>query len=242
MIKIFFTILFLILAGCNPGDDGFAPDNPIIILTFDDGHRSIYDLAFPEMQKYGYPGVNFIPSGWINRSGFLTLDEVREMEQLGWETGGHSVTHANLTTIPIDSARSEVRLNYESLVGYGLMHRTFALPAGHSNAEIDKIILEYFDIIRTSHNERYRLPLNISKLGYYQAEDNDDTNSLLLRVTHGINEGESIIIIGFHQFTDGEPTFITMLRMSAFRGFLNGIKERNLEVLTLSSAIDRVVK
>jgi peptidoglycan/xylan/chitin deacetylase (PgdA/CDA1 family) len=194
------------------------------------------------MQKYGYPGVNFIPSGFINQLEFLTLDEVREMEQQGWETGGHSVTHANLTTISIDSARSEIRLNYEQLVGYGLMHRSFALPAGHSNEEIDAIILEYFDIIRTSHNERYRFPLNIKKLGYYQSEDNDNANSLLLRVTHGINEGESIIIFGFHLFTEGEPTFITMLRMSAFRGLLSGIKERNLEVLTLSEAIDRLVK
>jgi peptidoglycan/xylan/chitin deacetylase (PgdA/CDA1 family) len=241
-MKIFSTIFLLILAGCNVGESEFAPDSPLIILTFDDGHRSILDLAFPEMQKYGYPGVSFIPSGWINGPDFLTLDEVREMEQQGWETGGHSVTHANLTTIPVDSARSEIRLNYEHLVGYGLMHKSFALPAGHSNSEIDEIILEYFDIIRTSHNERYRYPLNITKLGYYQAEDNDDANSLLLRIAHGINEGESMIIFGFHQFTEGEPTFITMLRMSAFRGLLNGIKERNLEVLTLSAAVDRLIK
>lgn len=241
-MKVFATIFFLTLAGCNLAESDFITNSPIIILTFDDGHRSIYDLAFPEMQKHGFSGVNFIPSGWINGLDFLTLDEVREMEQHGWETGGHSVTHANLTTIPIDSARSEIRLNYEYLLTFGLMHRSFALPAGHSNAEIDEIILEYFDIIRTSHNERYRFPLNISKLGYYQAEDNDDANSLLLRVAHGINEGESIIIFGFHQFTENEPTFITMLRMSAFRGLLQGIKERNLEVLTLSEAVDRLIK
>jgi peptidoglycan/xylan/chitin deacetylase (PgdA/CDA1 family) len=241
-MKIFTTIFLLTLAGCNVDESEFAPDSPLIILTFDDGHRSIFDLAFPEMQKYGYPGVNYIPSGWINGPDFLTLDEVREMEQHGWETGGHSVTHANLTTIPVDSAKSEIRLNYEYLVGYGLMHKSFALPAGHSNSEIDEIILEYFDIIRTSHNERYRYPLNITKLGYYQAEDNDDANSLLLRIAHGINEGESMIIFGFHQFTEGEPTFITMLRMSAFRGLLIGIKERNLEVLTISAAVDRLIK
>lgn len=234
------VILLLLLAGCDFGESDVAPDSPLIVLTFDDGDRSIYELAFPEMQRHNYPGVNFIPSGYINNEQFLSLDEVREMEQNGWETGGHSVTHANLTTITLDSAKSEIINNYEQLIQFGLKHRCFALPAGHSNAEIDAIILEYFDIIRTSHNERYRYPLNVAKLGYYQAEENDDANSLLLRIAHGTTEGESLIIFGFHLFTLNDPTFITMIRMSTFNEFLNGIKMRNLEVVTLSEAVDKL--
>ncbi|MFQ5797742.1 MAG: hypothetical protein ACE5H0_03495 [Bacteroidota bacterium] len=36
--------------------------SPLIVLRFDDGHASIYQLAFPATQRYGYPGMNFIPS------------------------------------------------------------------------------------------------------------------------------------------------------------------------------------
>jgi peptidoglycan/xylan/chitin deacetylase (PgdA/CDA1 family) len=236
MRKLFWILI--LITGCDLGEGNISRTSPLIILTFDDGHRSIYELAFPLMKQYGYPGVNFIPSGWINRDKHLTLSEVREMEAWGWETGGHSVTHANLTTITLDSARTEIIENYKHLVSFDLKRRCFALPAGHSNAEIDEIIFEYFDIIRTSHNERYRYPLNTSKLGYYQAEDHDDVNSLLMRVAHGIAEGECLIIFGFHQFTNDEPTFITMLRISAFEGLLKGIKERGLQVVTLSDAVD----
>lgn len=238
MRKFIWTLL--LLAGCNLGGNDTPPNSPLIVLTYDDGDRSIYELAFPEMNKYGYPGVNFIPSGWIDIAEKMTLSEVRALEEAGWETGGHTVSHANLTTIPLDSARSEIRRNYEQLVNYSLNHRCFALPAGHSNNETDNIILEYFEIIRTSHNERYRYPLNVSKLGYYQVQDNDDANSLLMRVAHGINEGECLIIFGFHLFTTGEPTFITMFRMSDFSEFLGEIKKRNLEVVTLSEAVDRL--
>lgn len=237
-----FLLILLLVTGCDFIDKDVSVKSPLIVLAFDDGNKSIYDLAFPLMQQYQYPGVNFIPTGWINNPGAINLDEVRELENAGWETGGHTVTHANLTTIPLDSARAEIHNNYQQLVELGLTHRCFALPAGHSNPEIDIIIKEHFDIIRTSYNERYNFPLNKDRLGYYQVQDNDDENSLLLRVTHGIAEGECLIIFGFHQFTVNEPTFITMMKISIFQNFLEGLKKRNLEVVTLSEAVDRLSK
>ena len=170
----------------------------------------------------------------------MTLDQVRTLENAGWETGGHTVTHANLTTIPIDSVRWEIKKNYEQLIEYGLKHRCFALPAGHSNEIITAIIKEYFDIIRTSQNERYSYPLNLDRLGYYQVQNNDDANSLFMRVAHGINQGECLVIFGFHQFTTGNTDFITKIKLTIFKEFIVGIKERNLRVVTLSEAIDQL--
>ena len=71
-------------------------------------------------------------------------------------------------------------------------------------------------------------------------QDNDDENSLLMRVNHGISEGECLIIFGFHQFTDNEPTFICMMKISIFQKFLEGLKNLNLEIVTLSEAVDRL--
>lgn len=230
--------LILIFSGCNLVNSNETVNSTLIVLTFDDGHKSIFELAFPIMQKYDYPGVNFIPSGWIDKQDWLTLDQVRALENAGWETGGHTVTHANLTTIPIDSARSEIHKNYEQLVGFGLKHRCFALPAGHSNEKTNSIINKYFSIIRTSQNEHYSFPLNLDRLGYYQVQNNDDPNSLLMRVAHGINIGERLIIFGFHQFTPDDADFVTKIQLSVFKEFLEGINKRNLQVVTLSEAVD----
>jgi peptidoglycan/xylan/chitin deacetylase (PgdA/CDA1 family) len=240
-MKWFILILFL-FAGCNPVNNEDSYKSPLIVLTFDDGHKSIYELAFPVMQKFNFPGVNFTPTGWINNDRIINLTQLKEMQNAGWETGGHTVTHANLTTIPIDSAKSEIRKDYLKLIELGLTHRCFALPAGHSNPEIDLIIKQYYDIIRTSYNERYNFPLNKDRLGYYQVEDNDDVNSLMLRVNHGISEGECLIIFGFHQFTEYDPTFICMMNILVFENFLNELHKRNLNVVTLSQAVDILCK
>lgn len=234
--------ILLILAGCDLVNDNNTINSTIIVLTFDDGSKSIYDLALPLMQEYGYPGVSFMPTGWINSPDMMTLDQVRKLEEYGWESGGHTVNHVNLTSIPIDSARSQIRRNYEQLVGFGLKHRCFALPAGHSSPETTEIIKQYFSIIRTSQNELYSYPLNLDRLGYYQVQNNDDPNSLLMRVAHGINNHECLIIFGFHLFTNDDPTFITMIRISVFKEFLEGLKKRNLRVMTLSDAVDKLQK
>jgi peptidoglycan/xylan/chitin deacetylase (PgdA/CDA1 family) len=234
--------LLLLLAGCDLVNNNDTIDSTIIVLTFDDGSKSIYELALPLMQEYGYRGVDFIPTGWINQPGIMTLDQVRKLEEYGWETGGHTVHHTNLTTVSLDSARAEISDNYNQLVGLGLKHRCFALPAGHSSPETTEIIKQYFSIIRTSQNERYSYPLNLDRLGYYQVQNNDDPNSLLMRVAHGINNHECLIIFGFHLFTNDEPTFITMIRISVFKEFLEGLKKRNLRVMTLSDAVDKLQK
>ena len=182
-LRILFLSLLILFVSCNPNSFESHSPKPLIVLTFDDCRQSIYTLAFQEMKLYGFPGVNYFPVAWLEISGYLTLKNLHEMEEYGWESGGHSYTHPDLTVISLDSAHAEIRKNYQFLIDNRLMHNSFALPAGRSNAEIDKVILKYFSIIRTSINERYHCPLDVQRLGYYQVENNDDVNSLLARIS-----------------------------------------------------------
>jgi peptidoglycan/xylan/chitin deacetylase (PgdA/CDA1 family) len=240
MRKYLFLLIFII--GCNSVENSEHIIPPIIVMTFDDGHKSIYELAFPLMKKKQFVGVNFIPTGIIGQPEIMNLEEVIELENHGWETGGHTVNHANLTTISIDSAHYEIKNNFEQLKAWGLKHNCFALPAGHSNSQTDKIIKEYFKIIRTSQNERYRPPLNLDRLGYYEVHKTDDINSLLMRIDHGILEGECLIIFGFHRFCYDDPKYSTEMKLSTFQQLLEVIRKRNLHVATLTDAVQKINK
>ena len=46
------------------GDASFTKRNTIL-LTFDDGHRSLWTVAFPLLKKYGLRAVSFVTPGWI---------------------------------------------------------------------------------------------------------------------------------------------------------------------------------
>lgn len=110
--------------------DGALPAKPVVI-TFDDGYVDNYTNAYPIMQKYGFTGTVFMVSGWLNGSGYLSEQQLRELADAGWEIGGHTVNHPNLTGIDSATLDKELRESKESLEK--ILNRdvkTFAYPYG----------------------------------------------------------------------------------------------------------------
>ncbi len=72
------------------------PPRPIVI-TFDDGHYSVYEYAFPVMEEHGFFGVTYIVANRMKSYGFTGVPQLEEMISAGWEVGSHSYTHSDLT-------------------------------------------------------------------------------------------------------------------------------------------------
>ena len=72
------------------------PDKAVL-LTFDDGFRSIYEKAFPVIRKYGYPGVLFCYTDFIrSQSDSLRYPEIEELQKYGIVPESHTKSHLNL--------------------------------------------------------------------------------------------------------------------------------------------------
>lgn len=79
------------------GKRASIPKNAIVI-TIDDGWRSTYTEAFPELQKRKFPFTVFIYPNIIGKtSNALTWKQVREMSDAGVDIQSHSLTHPFLT-------------------------------------------------------------------------------------------------------------------------------------------------
>ncbi|MEW5899669.1 MAG: polysaccharide deacetylase family protein [Bacillota bacterium] len=58
-----------------------------VVITFDDGYRSFYRYAYPELKARGFPAANFVITSWAGKKigglEHLTWNEMREMQENG---------------------------------------------------------------------------------------------------------------------------------------------------------------
>jgi peptidoglycan/xylan/chitin deacetylase (PgdA/CDA1 family) len=108
---------------------GLAVQKPLII-TFDDGYRSVLRHASTSLRHYGFEAITFLVSscvGGTNRwdsaaaqERLLDADELRTLWSEGMRFGSHSRTHRRLARLPLDEARDELvrsRSELQTLLG-----------------------------------------------------------------------------------------------------------------------------
>jgi len=71
------------------------------VITFDDGYKSQYEVAWPILKKYGYPFTMFIYTegvrgGSLGGGGAITWEQLADMRDNGVDIEAHSATHQDL--------------------------------------------------------------------------------------------------------------------------------------------------
>lgn len=123
-----------------------------IVITFDDGYRDNYTIAFPLLQRYGFPATIFVTTDLIGKSDKrdlerLTIAEMKEMEASGLiAIEPHTRSHPRLSKLDPERAREEIvgaKQYLESQLQKSCQH--FAYPYGDFNDETEKIVGEVFE-------------------------------------------------------------------------------------------------
>jgi len=124
----------LLVDAINEG--AVLPPRPVVI-TFDDGDISVYETAFPILQKYGLTGVVYIVGNYMGTEGYMSADQIKELVAVGWEVGSHSRSHRDLTKLEPAIQRVEIveaRTELQKATGSPVL--TFAYPFGLMNSSV----------------------------------------------------------------------------------------------------------
>src|ERR1700751_603012 len=101
------TLIFsiVLLGGWRSSEPGTAlqpiPDH-LVVLTFDDGTKSDIAYVAPLLKRYGFGASFYVTEGLreIKRDDDnLTWDEIRELNNLGFEVGNHTASHPDVTRL-----------------------------------------------------------------------------------------------------------------------------------------------
>ncbi len=102
-----------------------------IILTFDDGYQDAYDSAFSLLQKYQMTGMFYLIVNKIGTPGYLTWEEILEMQKAGMMFGSHTLTHSDLRNLSPVNLEKEIKESREILTQkLGQEVTDFCYPSG----------------------------------------------------------------------------------------------------------------
>lgn len=115
--------------------NGTLPSKPVMI-TFDDTREEQYLLGVSEMNRYGFKGVFFIMTVSINRPGYMTKSQIKNLSDNGHTIGAHTWDHHLVTKY--DEKDWEIQLlkpkiKLEGITGKAVNY--FAYPSGIWNEQ-----------------------------------------------------------------------------------------------------------
>ena len=116
-------------------NDGNLPSKPILI-TFDDTREEQYRIGASEMNKYDFKGVFFIMTVSINRPGYMTKAQIKNLSDNGHSIGAHSWDHHPATKYKEkdwDIQLLNPKKQLESITGKPVNY--FAYPSGEWNSQ-----------------------------------------------------------------------------------------------------------
>ena len=108
---------------------------PDVVITFDDGHLSNYDIAMPLLAERGLSAYLFVTSDFVGRrTHFCHAEHLRKMAANGMEIGSHGQTHRFFDDLSDEEAECELRQSMNQLADQcGQPVESISYPGGRYN-------------------------------------------------------------------------------------------------------------
>lgn len=117
----------------------FIPKSPTIHLTFDDGHKSIYEIAFPLLKRYGFCITIFIVPTYMDKPNWLTWEQVDEMNKSGLiDIQSHTLEHKKISKMQASAifcSLTQSKKILEERLNKPIQHLAYPFGRGSSLAQ-----------------------------------------------------------------------------------------------------------
>lgn len=100
-----------------------------VVLTFDDARLDHYQVSL-DLDSKGVKGTFYVNSNRVGESDRLSLPQLSSIAYRGHEIGGHTMNHANLSSLAYAQQFTEVCGDRDRLLSWGFNTTNFAYPFG----------------------------------------------------------------------------------------------------------------
>jgi peptidoglycan/xylan/chitin deacetylase (PgdA/CDA1 family) len=115
---------------------GSLPSKPVLI-SVDDGYVDDVKTILPDLQSHHMVATFFVITGRMTEPGFLTADQIRQLDRAGMDVGDHTAHHVDLRQLTPSELQSETagsRQALEQVLGHSVYY--FAYPFGYYDSTV----------------------------------------------------------------------------------------------------------
>lgn len=156
-----------------------------VVITFDDGYRDNFIFAYPVLKKYNFPATIFVITDFIDREGYLTSRQIKEMLSSGLVTiGSHTISGAYLPGRDSIEIEREIALS-KKILENRLDEKVdfFCYPIGGFSSGIQEIIKRNGYLAAcTTNRGKEKTYLNDEVFALKRVKIKDSANSFVLWV------------------------------------------------------------
>lgn len=232
--------------------------NGAVVICFDDILASTWTLAKPILDAYRYRASHFVITDEVGQSGRVTADQLRVMQDEGFEINSHAYTDADhgLTYTGLTAAQLDADLRAQKawLRSNGFTGDGTAYPLGQYGTTTDgvsthSIVRRYFSFARTTAGGTNKPggtypigdPFRIPALSSVTTFSGGFTPATLLGTGTGsldaVKAAHGVKVLTFHKIVTTTPGALTEILQSDFQSVIDGIASRGMTVLTLGELV-----
>jgi len=221
-------------------------NGPMIALTFDDGWRSVHDVALPMMAAHGMVGTNYITSDFVNmwddELGYISEHHLAAFVDAGWEIGAHSIKHEDLTTLDPKSIEANMIEPYEKLVEWtGKNITSMSTPFGIYN----DTVIRFAEITYDNHVNAFSPARGINTLDNFDLFSINRLDTQVASVDEicstvkTLGENDFYVVI-FHKIDNTGTDY--SLTPEHFGDIIGCVKESDASVVTVSNGAESMLR
>lgn len=146
---------FVSCAPSETASGGHGAQPRRVVLTFDDGFRSVFEHALQPLADHHFHATQFLVSHFIGKrnewdlrdgetpEGLMDAAQVQDWLRAGHRIGSHSLTHPRLTRLSLRDAQEEILASKKKLEdAFGVAVEDFCYPYGDWNEAVRDLVME----------------------------------------------------------------------------------------------------
>ncbi len=217
----------------------------LVSITYDDGWASQYTNVLPMLQANNQVATFYIISGELtDQPDYMSVAQIKALQQAGNEIGSHSITHPDFTTLTTAQIQNEMQQSQAALQStFGTAVTDFAYPYGAYNGTTLQIGAQYYQTqrgVESGFNTKDSLMLNDIKV--QNVENTTTPAQVAAWVDEAIREKTWLVLV-YHEVATtpaaaNDAQYTT--QPSDMQAELNYIHSSGIGVDTVAQAIQEI--